>query len=447
MSASGAFRRRLPALALIPLLWLQALTTPAAAQAQALVSPRLQAEAARIFNELAQLRGLPAPGSAPRVVVRSREERRRFIAGELARKYPAARLDAERRAMVTWGLIPPEFDLSSFLTSLVLEQAAAYYDPVNKVMVLANWLPPDEQREALTHELVHALQDRQIDLDRFLTANPGKGDETLARQALIEGEAVALTLDLTHRRLGLDLARLPDVLSVQRAILTSVTGPVLGRAPRFLRAMLTFPYAHGLGFVHQFRRRQPWVNLSTLYRDPPRTSAQILHPERYLDRREDPVPITLPDLGAVLGPGMRRVFEDEMGEFGLTEVLKQFLGEGARVGTWQGDRYALWEDAAGTLLLAALTIWETQDAAAAFARAYGQLLAGKHGLAASTPTGSLTTWPLGTHVFAVEQRDREVLILERAPLAALDVLRGVFWQGRPGASRREAPAPSIIAAP
>jgi Zn-dependent peptidase ImmA (M78 family) len=93
-------------------------------------------------------------------VVRSRDERRQFIAGELARKYSPARLNAERRALVAWGLVPPDFDLGSFLTDLVLEQAAAYYDPVNKVMVLTNWLPPDEQREALTHELVHALQDR-----------------------------------------------------------------------------------------------------------------------------------------------------------------------------------------------------------------------------------------------------------------------------------------------
>ena len=280
--------------------------------AQPLAVRELAAEAPAILRELARLRGVPAAGS-PRVVTRTREERRRFILGELKRKYPATRLDAERRAMVAWGLIPADFDLAGFLTDLLLEQAAAYYDPVAKVMVLANWLGRDEQREALTHELVHLLQDRQIDLDRFLTAAPGKGDEALARQAVIEGEAVALPLDRMLRRQGGDLGQLPDVAALQGAIVTSGTGPVLGRAPRFLRRLLTFPYARGLGFVHEFRRRHGWGEFSRVYADPPRSTAQILHPERYLDRREDPVPLALPDLGPALGGNARRVFEDEAG--------------------------------------------------------------------------------------------------------------------------------------
>lgn len=403
----------------------------ARASAQAVVSPGLRTEAARLFRDLAQLRGLPAIGESPRLVFRSREERRRFIAGELARKYPPARLEAERRALVAWGLIPSDFDLGGLLTDLVAEQAAAYYDPLGKAMVLASWLPAQEQREALAHELVHALQDRQIDLDRFLTAGAGRGDEALARQALIEGEAVALAHELALRRQGQELARLPDVLSLQRAIVASPTGPVLGRAPRFLRAILTFPYAQGLAFVHQFRRRQPWAGLSALYRDPPRSTAQILHPERYLDRREDPLPLGLPDLDAVLGGDARRVAEDEMGEFGLTQVLEQFLGKEGTVGHWRGDRYALWESAAGALpLLVARSVWDTGAAAAAFAEAYGRVLTRKHGLAAPPPESALATWQVGDHAFVVEQRGRETLILERAPRAVVEAVRRSVWEGR-----------------
>lgn len=401
------------------------------ARAQPVAPPQLAAEAGRIFQELAQLRDVPAPGPPPRVVVRSREERRRFIAGEFARKYPPARLEAERRALVAWGLIPPDFDLRGFLTDLVTEQAAAYYDPIAKVMVLANWLGPDEQREALTHELVHALQDRQISLDTFLTSAPGKGDEALARQALIEGEAVALGLDRALRLQGLQLARLPDLAALQQAILVSATGPTLGRAPRFFRTLLTFPYAHGLGFVHHFRRRHAWAELSRLYQDPPRSSAQILHPERYFDRREDPAPVTLPDLGPALGPGARRVFEDDAGEVGLAAILQEFLGDAAAIGHWRGDRYALWEDAGGTPVLAALSVWEDEDAAESFADAYRRLLPKKHGLGTPTESGALTVFRAGGQVFLVERRGREVLLVERAPAAALDPVRHAIWSGRP----------------
>jgi hypothetical protein len=402
---------------------------------QSLAVRQLAAEAAGLLRELAQLRGLPSAGPPPRVVIRSREERRRFIAGELGRKYPTSRLEAERRAMVAWGLIPPGFDLSAFLTDLVLEQAAAYYDPVGKVMVLASWLGPDEQREALTHELVHLLQDRQMDLDRFLTAAPGKGDEGLARQALIEGEAVALTIERTLQRQGQDLSRLSDVTLLQRAIAASGTGPFLGRAPRFLRRLLTFPYSGGLGFVHQFRRRHPWAELSRLYADPPRSTTQILHPDRFLDRREDPVPVSLPDLATTLGRGARRTFDDEAGEFGLGGILAEFLGDEATAAGWRGDRYALWGDATGATVLVALSLWESEAAAAAFADAYGRLLPRKHSLAApDVGTPSLTAWRLETRAFAVERRGREVLLLERVPAAALDAVRQAVWQSRPGAA-------------
>jgi hypothetical protein len=393
--------------------------------AQPLGVRELAAEAPAILQDLARLRGLPSGGPPPRVVIRTREERRRFILSEMRRKYSAPRLDAERRAMVAWGLVPPDFDLGGFLSDLVLEQAAAYYDPVGKVMVLASWLPRDEQRDALTHELVHLLQDRQIDLDRFLTAGPGQGDQALARQALVEGEAVALTLDLPLRRQGGDLGQLPDVRVMQHAILNSGTGPVFGRAPRFLKHLLSFPYAYGLGFVHQFRRRHGWAELSRLYADPPRSTTQILHPERYLDRREDPVAVALPDLGPALG-GARRIFEDEAGEFGLQEILAELLGQGADAAGWRGDRYGLWEDAAGATVLVGLSTWESESAATAFTDAYRRLLARKHGL----PTSSDPPWQAGGQAFGVERRGTAVLLFERVPAARLDAVRQAAWSPR-----------------
>jgi hypothetical protein len=398
------------------------------AAAQGVVSRELRTEAARLFRELADLRGLPAPGPAPPVVVRTREERRRFIERELGRKYPPARLEAERAALVAWGLVPTGFDLTTFLTDLVLEQAAAYYDPTGKLMVLASWLGPEEQKDALAHELVHALQDRQIDLDAFLASPPGRSDETLARQALVEGEALALTLDLALRRQGQSLAALPDVTARQRAIVSSATGPLFSRAPRFVRAMLLFPYAEGLGFVHQLVRRLPWGQLGSLYKDPPRSTAQILHPERYLDTRRGPVAVPLANLADVL-PGARRIIEDDAGEFGLQEILAEHLGggvDGADAAGWRGDRYAVWDDA-GTLALVSLSAWESEAAARSFAQAYSRLLGRKHGLSALAGERALATWRQEARAFAVERRGRAVLVVEQAPASALDDVRRRVW--------------------
>jgi hypothetical protein len=403
---------------------------PATAGAQPVVAPSLRAEAARLFRELAALRGLPAPGPPPRLVVRSREERRRYVAAELARRYPPPRLEAERRALIAWGLIPPAFDLGAFLTDLVVEQAAAYYDPVGKAMVLAPWLPPDEQAAALAHELVHALQDRQVPLDAFLAPVPGRSDATLARQALIEGEAVALSHDLGLRRQGQTLATLADVRRLQEAIERSPTGPVLGRAPAFLRTALTFPYAAGLGFVHHLARERGWAALSDLYADPPRSTAQILHPARYLDRREDPEAVVLPPLGLALGAGARRVIEDDLGEFTLGQVLAAG-GAPVDVDGWRGDRYALWTTAGGGDVLVALVAWETAPRAAAFAEVFARSQAARHARGVA-PAGAVG----GPHVrdgraFLVEARYRLVLVAEGVPVPALEAVRQAVWAGRP----------------
>jgi len=425
---------RLAASALAVLLGLGAEPLAPAVTAQALVSRELRAEAARLFRELADLRGVAAPGPAPPLTIRTREERRRFVERELARKYSPARLEGERAALVAWGLVPAGFDLTAFITDLVVEQAAAYYDPVSKLILLASWLGPEEQKEALAHELVHALQDRQIDLETFLASPPGRSDETLARQALVEGEAVALTLELALRRQGQSLAALPDVAARQRAIATSATGPFLSRAPRFVRAMLTFPYAEGLGLVHQLRRRAPWSRLSTVYRDPPRSTAQILHPERYLDRRVDPLAVPLPDLADVLS-GARRVIEDDAGEFGLREVLAEYVGSGASEAAsgWRGDRYAIWE-AAGVQSLVALSVWESEAAAGAFARAYGRVLGQKRGVPPLAGERDLPTWRVQDRVLAIERRGRAVLVVEQVPAGALDDVRRRVWD-RAGAAR------------
>src|SRR6266511_3192096 len=78
-------------------------------------------------------------------------------------------------------------------------------------MVVGDWLPPEQQRAALMHELVHALQDRELPIDAFIAPDPGHGDRLLTRQALIEGEAVALTFDLLLKPRGTDISRLPDL--------------------------------------------------------------------------------------------------------------------------------------------------------------------------------------------------------------------------------------------
>src|SRR3970282_2711836 len=101
----------------------------------------------------------------------------------------------------------------------------------------------------------------------------------------------------------------------------------------------SFPHTHAPTVAHQFRQRRPWSAMSALYRDPPRSTTQILHPAKFFDQRQDPLAMALPDHRTTLAPGWRRVDEDEMGEWALGEVLAGHGGEGGAgrpAGGWRG---------------------------------------------------------------------------------------------------------------
>jgi hypothetical protein len=393
-----------------------------------------------LYQQLATLKGMTSPGAPPPILIKSRDETRRFIQQEMDRRYSAARIESERKGMVAWGLIPPTYDLRRLFVELMEEQIAAYYDPVNKVMVVGDWLPPDQQQAAIMHELVHALQDREISLDAFITPHPGQGDQLLARQALMEGEAVALMLTLLLKAQGLDLSGLPDLNAVRGAVIAGTTGPAIAAAPKFIRDLLIFPYVDGLTFVYQFSKRQPWSAMPTLYRDPPRSTAQILKPEKRLGQREDPIQITLPDLGAI-APGSKIVNEDELGEFALSAVLGTYLGEQAGppgASGWRGDRYRIWEDADGRFVLAYLLAMDSERAATTFTAAYGKVIEKRHPALAGkgvAGTAALTTWKDGDRTFVVERRGTEVLIVEQMPSAATDGVRDTIWRSRSSAPK------------
>lgn len=433
--AGASVNRRGLASLLILLLSIGALSPLAGAQQSP--PPPVQALVASSLAKVASIRGLPSPQTPPPVVIRSRIETRRFVEQEMSRKYPSSRLEAERKAMVAWGLIPADFDLRGFLIDLLNEQAVAYYDPTQKVMVLGDWLKPEEQATALVHELVHALQDRQIPVDQFLAPDPGKGDQLLARQALLEGEAVAISLELLLQAQGLDLARIPALSGIQQLATALSAGPVFARAPKFLQDLLLFPYIQGLIFVHQFRLKHSWVDFGQLYRDPPRSTTQLLHPEKFFGRREDPVLITLPDLRPILAPAWHLVSEDEMGEWSLRAALEGFLGEATAhrlAEGWRGDRYQIWEDDRGQLGLIYRVVWEAEERAEAFAQAYAGLLEKKHPALAGKMVkgpGSHLRWQDGSHSFLVERRGPDVVVLERVPTAAEKPIQQALWSSAP----------------
>jgi hypothetical protein len=107
-----------------------------------------------------------------------------------------------------------------------------------------------------------------------------------------------------------------------------------------------------------------------VFENPPVSTQQILHPDLYL-RGVVPLEVKLPDLSRDLPKEWKNLETNVLGEYGLQELLKQFLGE-ARADelspVWAGDRYAFYEkqDTKESILLLRIRTGSEEGAARLF---------------------------------------------------------------------------------
>lgn len=413
------------------LIGLHSLAVPTAADAPP--NPLLAA-----FDEVLQrvvsLRHLQ-PKMAIKRAVRNRQQIRTALLTLAQDELSPAEWEAERKAMLQWGLIAPDFRLKEFVLDLLTEQAAGYYDPKQRTFFIADWLPELVQKPVMAHELVHALQDQHYDLQRNFDLVKDQADLTLARKALIEGDAVAVMFVYILEPLGLAMEDLPDLQTLLQA-----SGSLLGeqfevytRAPLILRQQLLFPYVQGLAFVKAALARSGWEGLQRVYQHPPVSTAQIMHPEKYF--AEPPVlpsEVTLHIPEGALSTPWKKLKRDVLGEFLLSVILQQFLPEDeARQSAagWRGDRYELFEqETSGRLLLVCVTAWDTPAEAAEFFQSYTKLLGLKYpgwGMRAlEDQSGHI--WQQEQNHLMLRRQERFVQIVEGALAEDLPRLRALL---------------------
>ena len=76
------------------------------------------------------------------------------------------------------------------------------------------------------------------------------------------------------------------------------------------------------------------------YRNPPVSTEQILHPQKFRAEPDHPTLVEFGDLEP--GEGWRELGQNVLGEFQIRVMLRRQRGEVAAEG-WDGDRYAVFE--------------------------------------------------------------------------------------------------------
>ena len=303
-----------------------------------------------------------------------------FLEQQIKDEVKPDEIRTEELALKKLGLVPQNFDLAKNTVDLMTEQAAAFYDYRKKKLFLmeAAAASDGDQTTVLAHELAHALADQHFNLNKYL--HRGKTDDSsLARMAVMEGQATWLMYEVQAQKMGQSLTTSPAIVeAMSQASDPGGQFPVLSQSPLYMRESLLFPYMQGLKFQQAVIVKMGKAGFAEVFRNPPENSQEILHPEKYMNR------------AAVKPPAMpvietrsayRELTNGSIGEFDHSILIQQYTGktEAATLSPhWKAGAFELLEEKKKrhTVLLYA-SEWDDAASAQQMFEAYRRVLKGK----------------------------------------------------------------------
>ncbi len=379
---------------------------PAAAQAEepeTTATQNLIEVADEVAKEVEELRGWSFKEPVKKAVY-SEDELRAFLNKKLwEEEYPEEKLEHLQAFLHMTGLVPPDTDLRSTIVDVLMNQIGGFYDPPTKSFYMiqregVEWGPLID-RILIAHELTHALDDQHVDLEGTMAAAERTEDVEFALGSVVEGSATALmSRYVANMQLSGELT-MEDLNELVKS--EEERGDVFFEAPPYFRTLLA---RYNLGMLFIVRGNMMTLmsptggetvgkNLKKAMANPPRSSEQILHPERYWDpaQRDEPV-VADDDFSRSLfaDAGFQVAAVNTAGEIGMgvltTPADKAFnmmdavsadgWTNSASTG-WGGDRFYLLEpivlergSESGTYRGAWITAWDTPEDREEFVKAY-----------------------------------------------------------------------------
>jgi len=352
--------------------------------------------------------------------------------------YNGAPLVEVERVYKIIGLLPNASDFGRALTEYRLVERFITYDrATSSVSWTANapqagaplaQLSADKSRDFVpVFAIVQALQEQHFGW-RATIDKVALEDRRSAFRALAAGDA-ALTL-LTTGAKEEEVNPMPAQLGIAAQIADEID-KLAASLPDFLRRQLTFPYRHGGQFVYWAFKAKGWQGVDGLYANPPLSTAEILHPEKYFVERETPLRFFPAQL-------LRRFRE--------SPIVEQTLGEDAIIGLlmrdkstkppadmaagWRGDQlFAFLQSGNPTIIW--FSSWRTEDQAHGFFHAYRGVLEARHRLRFDAPA-SQTNGPLIARArdqrgWLLQKNGTVVLLVSTSAASRLGELAADAW--------------------
>jgi hypothetical protein len=275
------------------------------------------------------------------------------------------------------GLLPNNIELAKALAEYRKLVQLVFYDAAQGSVSLAPEAVRlstsgiarayDSAGEApLGFAIITALQEQNFQWQQKLTSVYFE-DRRLAFRALAIGDAMLTILARADRSSDRKFSA-TDLATGQR--FARELEKSAARLPEFLRQKLLFPFREGIQFAYWAYDARGWPGVNALYADPPVSTAQIRHPEKYFIQREMPKRFFPAALLASIKNGT--VVEQSLGE----ELIRALLATthsgkiaSETAAPWRGDQLFAFEEGE-ELTTAWYSSWASVAEATAFQKVY-----------------------------------------------------------------------------
>lgn len=245
---------------------------------------RLEAASREISGQIEALRNQPFKHGVS-VALQDKEGLVAYMKKRQDEFEPEAKRVATEELAKLFGLMPADLDLQALLQNVIEEQVGGFYDPAEDKFFLMEAFGGDIGKVIMAHELTHALDDQYYDLDGTLEGLLDSTDAVEAYRAVIEGSAMyAMQAWMFKHAAELDTKALMES--------QDLTTGGLEDAPAFVWKPLLGAYMQGLAFMAKGDKSDDDF-IRRAFEDPPSSTEQVLHPEKYWDpaKRDEPVEV------------------------------------------------------------------------------------------------------------------------------------------------------------
>ena len=276
------------------------------------------------------------------------------------------------------GLAQPSDDFASSYQNLWVDPNGTLYLPEKDSIVIVGFDISEYQQYSFTQAYVQSIRNQQYSFSSMGMFPPclelmEKCDVSLA---LAKGEAAFTALQWAVENQGEEIAN-----TIQQTFKKLYFVPVYTPATS-MEAIRLFPYDQGFAFAEQVFEQGGWQSIENLYINPPTTTEQILHPEKYFEG-EVGAAIDWTDLSLVLPEEYSSLFQDSLGEWKTYLLLTAGANAFARLNSeeaqlaaagWNGDFTQIFTSSTGQHLVMAQWNFDTENDKAEFFSTFSQYI-------------------------------------------------------------------------